>query len=65
MENSALQRHWTVKICKQVFMLIFLLLVEYLVWLFALRTAVTQSTVCEKKIPLGVKACQQINQRLA
>lgn len=46
-EISALQRHWAVQICKQVFMLIFLLLIEYQVWLFTLRSAVTQSTVCE------------------
>lgn len=48
-EVSALQSHWTVQICKQALMLIFiLLLVEYQVWLFALRSCVTQSTVCEK-----------------
>lgn len=28
-EISALQRHWAVQMCKQVFMFIFLLLVEY------------------------------------
>lgn len=47
-EISALQRHWAVQMCKQVFMFMFLLLVEYQVWLFALRSGVTQSTVWEK-----------------
>lgn len=47
-EISALQRHWAVQMCKQVFMFIFLLLVEYQVWLLALRSGVTQSTVREK-----------------